>query len=536
MTGQQLKNSILQMAVQGKLVPQDPNDEPASVLLERIRAEKEQLIKEGKIKKEKNPSVIFRGADNLPYEKVGKNGPVCIADEVPFDIPESWEWVRLKTLTYNHGQKKPTSEFCYIDIGSIDNKHQKLNEQETIVVPEKAASRARKIVNEGDILYSTVRPYLHNMCIINREFSREAIASTGFAVLKCCADYSNEFLFYYMMSPDFDSYANDTANSKGVAYPAINDERLSMALVPIPPVSEQRRILKQLLEILPTIQMYDITHQRLEKLNDTFPAQLKKSILQDAVQGKLVLQDPADEPASALLERIRAEKEQLIKEGKIKRDKHESVIFRRDNSYYEISGKKEVCIDDEILFDIPESWEWTRLGNVLASTDAGKSPQCEDRSCNKGEAGVIKTTAVQDGYFLPNENKVLPTSFTIQKDQLIRKGDLLITRAGPRNRTGVLCVVDVECEKLILSDKTVRLAYIRNNVNPHYLQIALSSPAIQNMVVKAMSGMAESQVNISQSNMKKFLIPIPPLNEQNRIVDKYKTVYSAFVNKFEFLL
>ena len=253
----------------------------------------------------------------MPYEKVGKNEPVCIADEVPFDIPESWEWVRLKTLTYNHGQKKTTSKFCYIDIGSIDNKHQKLNEQETIVVPEKAASRARKIVNEGDILYSTVRPYLHNMCIINREFSREAIASTGFAVLKCCADYSNEFLFYYMMSPDFDSYANDTANSKGVAYPAINDERLSMALVPIPPVSEQRRILKQLLEILPTIQMYDITHQRLEKLNDTFPAQLKKSILQDAVQGKLVLQDPADEPASALLEHIRAEKEQLIKEGKI---------------------------------------------------------------------------------------------------------------------------------------------------------------------------------------------------------------------------
>ena len=311
----------------------------------------------------------------MPYEKVGKNEPVCIADEVPFDIPESWEWVRLKTLTYNHGQKKPTSEFCYIDIGSIDNKHQKLNEQETIVVPEKAASRARKIVNEGDILYSTVRPYLHNMCIINREFSREAIASTGFAVLKCCADYSNEFLFYYMMSPDFDSYANDTANSKGVAYPAINDERLSMALVPIPPVSEQRRILKQLLEILPTIQMYDITHQRLEKLNDTFPAQLKKSILQDAVQGKLVLQAPADEPASALLERIRAEKEQLIKEGKIKRDKHESVIFRRDNSYYEkVDGIKR-CIDDELPFEIPENWEWVRFFSIVEIATNLVSPE-----------------------------------------------------------------------------------------------------------------------------------------------------------------
>lgn len=222
MTGQQLKNSILQMAVQGKLVPQDPNDEPASVLLERIRAEKEKLIKEGKIKKEKNPSVIFRGADNLPYEKIGKNEPVCIADEVPFEIPESWEWVRLGNLTYNHGQKKPSSEFCYIDIGSIDNQHQRLNEKETIVAPENAASRARKIVKTGDILYSTVRPYLHNMCIIDREFTKEPIASTGFAVLKCCADYSNAFLFYYMMSPDFDNYANDSDNSKGVAYVKTN--------------------------------------------------------------------------------------------------------------------------------------------------------------------------------------------------------------------------------------------------------------------------------------------------------------------------
>ena len=129
MTGQQLKNSILQMAVQGKLVPQDPNDEPASVLLEKIRKEKEQLIKEGKIKKEKNPSYIFRGADNLPYEKVGKNDPVCIADEVPFDIPDSWEWVRLSKIVYNRGQMTPTDDFCYIDIGSIDNKNQKLSDE-----------------------------------------------------------------------------------------------------------------------------------------------------------------------------------------------------------------------------------------------------------------------------------------------------------------------------------------------------------------------------------------------------------------------
>ena len=457
-------------------------------------------------------------SDNLPYEKVGKNEPVCIADEVPFDIPESWEWVRLKTLTYNHGQKKPTSEFCYIDIGSIDNKHQKLNEQETIVVPEKAASRARKIVNEGDILYSTVRPYLHNMCIINREFSREAIASTGFAVLKCCADYSNEFLFYYMMSPDFDSYANDTANSKGVAYPAINDERLSMALVPIPPVSEQRRILKQLLEILPTIQMYDITHQRLEKLNDTFPAQLKKSILQDAVQGKLVLQDPADEPASALLERIRAEKEQLIKEGKIKRDKHESVIFRRDNSYYEISGKEEVCIDDEIPFEIPDSWVWVRLGTALnqASTGPFGSMVHKEDYVESGIPIVNPANIIHGNISSEKIKKVSNATANRLSSYKLKAFDIIIGRRGEMGRSAVveshqegwLCGTGcffVTPSKLLL---------------PQYLVFLLNSPFVKAALTE--NSVGTTMNNLNHNILQSLLIPVPPINEQKKIMTNYQ--------------
>jgi restriction endonuclease S subunit len=528
MTGQQLKNSILQMAVQGKLVPQDPNDEPASVLLERIRAEKEQLIKEGKIKKEKNPSVIFRGADNLPYEKVGKNEPVCIADEVPFDIPESWEWVRFSNIIeLQSGQDMTPDKYNSTQLG-IPYITGASNIANGNVVINRWTEYGKAFAHRGDLLL-TCKGTVGSMAVLKEP--QVHIARQLMAIRSLSDDIEISYIKIVLetLIPILKAAAKSMI-------PGIAREDVLHSLLPLPPTSEQKRICGKIKALLPHIEIYDIKEKTAAQLNSSFPDTLKKSVLQDAVQGKLVLQDSADEPASVLLEHIRAEKEQLIKAGKIKRDKHESVIFRRDNSYYEISGKKEVCIDDEILFDIPESWEWTRLGNVLASTDAGKSPQCEDRSCNKGEAGVIKTTAVQDGYFLPNENKVLPTSFTIQKDQLIRKGDLLITRAGPRNRTGVLCVVDVECEKLILSDKTVRLAYIRNNVNPHYLQIALSSPAIQNMVVKAMSGMAESQVNISQSNMKKFLIPIPPLNEQNRIVDKYKTVYSAFVNKFEFLL
>lgn len=174
----------------------------------------------------------------------------CIDDELPFEIPDSWVWIRLGMLTYNHGQTAPTTEFSYIDIGSIDNQNQKLSAEENIIPSEKAPSRARKIVEYGDILYSTVRPYLHNMCVVDRMFSKIPIASTGFAVLTCYAEYLNKFLFYYMMSPDFDNYANDADNAKGVAYPAINDTRLYQALIPMPPVAEQQRIIEKIEKLL----------------------------------------------------------------------------------------------------------------------------------------------------------------------------------------------------------------------------------------------------------------------------------------------
>ena len=233
-----LKKSILQYAIQGKLVPQDPNDEPASVLLERIRAEKK-----AKLGKKYVDSYIYKGDDNCYYEKVGRNEPVRLED-LPFEIPDSWCWARLKDVTFNHGQKIPNIAFSYIDIGSIDNVNQKLSAKENIVEPEKAPSRARKIVERGDVLYATVRPYLHNMCVVEKDFSLEPIASTGFAVLAVERGIKNTFLFYYMLSPVFDQYANSSENSKGVAYPAINDEKLYKAPIPIPPQNEQQNICK----------------------------------------------------------------------------------------------------------------------------------------------------------------------------------------------------------------------------------------------------------------------------------------------------
>lgn len=236
MNAQQLKNSILQEAIEGRLVPQDPNDEPASVLLDKIRKEKAKLVKEGKLKK--------KDLIETPIEE----------DEIPFKIPESWHIVRLGEITYNHGQKTPNEDFSYIDIGSIDNKCQKLNDEENITKAKDAPSRARKIVKRGDVIYATVRPYLHNMCIIDKDFSKEPIASTGFAVLSCINGLYNKFLFYYLLSPVFDSYANDGDNAKGMAYPAINDKKLYNGVVPLPPLAEQKRIVEKIEQLLHEIE------------------------------------------------------------------------------------------------------------------------------------------------------------------------------------------------------------------------------------------------------------------------------------------
>ena len=237
-----LKKSILQEAIQGKLVSQDSDDEPASILLEKIREEKERLIKEKKIKRNKNESYIFK-ENNHYYEKIGKE-ILCIDDEIVFEVPKSWQWVRLGDIVYNFGQKKPDKTFSYIDVGSIDNKNLKLNFEENILTKDQAPSRARKIVKEGCIIYSTVRPYLLNMCIINKKFSYEPIASTAFAILNPFTGVSNKYLFYYLQSPIFINYVNKVMS--GVAYPAINDKKLYNSIISLPPLKEQIRIIEKI--------------------------------------------------------------------------------------------------------------------------------------------------------------------------------------------------------------------------------------------------------------------------------------------------
>lgn len=228
-----LKKSLLQAAIQGKLTEQFSTDDNVDDLLAEIRKEKEKLIKEKKIKKQK------------PL-------PPITEEEIPFEIPENWRWVRLGDIMIERGQKKPEEKFSYIDIGSINNKENKLGECK-ILSPEKAPSRARKIVKVGDIIYSTVRPYLLNTCIIDRDIKPIPIVSTGFAVITTNNIDANRYIFKVLLSPMFNDYANDRENSKGVAYPAINDNKLKMAVIPFPPIEEQKRIVKQLNQLLNNI-------------------------------------------------------------------------------------------------------------------------------------------------------------------------------------------------------------------------------------------------------------------------------------------
>ena len=507
MTGQQLKNSILQMAVQGKLVPQDPNDEPASVLLERIRAEKEQLIKEGKIKKEKNPSVIFRGADKLPYEKVGKNESVCIADEVPFDIPENWEWVRLGTIsTYAETKKKINAQDADPNLWGLDlediEKGGQLISQKT--VGERKAVGDKTIFRCGDILYSKLRPYLLKILVA----PNNGICTPEIVPFNLYGKVNAYYIVEFLKSPYVDQVINSV--TYGVKMPRVGTETMTSLLVPLPPISEQARIVARLKCVLPAVQSYNTAYEKGGKLTTEFPIQLKKSILQYAVQGKLVPQDPADEPASVLLERIRAEKEQLIKAGKIKRDKHESVIFRRDNSYYEKVDGIERCIDDEIPFEIPENWEWCRLGTILQKlTDGTHStpkyaasgiPFISVKDISSGKISFESTKFISE-----EEHELLASRCDPHRD------DILLTKVGT---TGIPVLVDTD-RPFSIFVSVAQLRFSTELLDKFFLIYLLKSPFVQTQCRENTKGVGNK--NWVMRDIANTLICIPPLAEQKRI-------------------
>ena len=502
MTAQQLKNSILQMAVQGKLVPQDPNDEPASVLLERIRAEKERLIKEKKIKREKNPSVIFKGADNTPYEKIG-DVVRSLADEVPFDIPDSWEWVRLGNISsYAETKQKVNATSADPSIWGLDlediEKGGRLLEHKT--VGERRAVGDKTVFANGDILYSKLRPYLLKILVA----PDDGICTPEIVPFRVYGGIDPNYIVNYLKSPYVDNLINSI--TYGVKMPRVGTETMTSLLVPIPPLEEQRRIVEKIDGVASAISAYDVAYQKTETLNSAFPEALKKSILQEAVQGKLVSQDPSDESAEALLERIRVEKQRLIKEGKIKKDKHESVIFRRDNSHYEKRGSEEVCIDEEIPFEIPSGWSWSRLGTCL---DVRDGTHDTPRYVSEG-VPLVTSKNLSNGRIDFSTAKLISKqdSDAINQRSKVDSGDIMYAMIGSIGNPVLYRGADEFSIKNMALFKCVPDGMYMEYV---YWFLVLA----QEDMKKAASGGVQSFVSLGY--LRNYLIPVPPIVEQKRI-------------------
>ena len=510
MNGQQLKNSILQLAVQGKLVPQDPNDEPASVLIQRIRAEKEKLIKEKKIKKEKNPSYIFRGSDNLHYEKIGDGEPVCIEDQIPFEIPDSWEWVRLGNVsTYAEKKSKINATEAPKDAWGLDlediEKGGRLLEKRTI--GERKAVGDKTHFSKGDILYSKLRPYLLKILVAVDDgyCSPEIIPFSMFGGI------SHEFIVQYLRSPYVDNLINQI--TYGVKMPRVGTETMVALLCPIPPLAEQRRIVTKIEQILPYINEYESSELKIGQLNKEFPDKLKKSILQEAVQGKLVPQDPSDEPASILLERIREEKAKLIKEGKIKKDKNESVIFRRDNSYYEKSNGVERCIDAELPFEIPASWEWVRVGTMFQH-NTGKALNSSNR-IGKLLDYITTSNLYWDKFELNSLKQMFFTDSEIEKC-IVTKGDLLVCEGGDVGRAAIW---NYDYDICIQNHIHKLRAYVPVSTKFFFYLFYFYKKA------GFIGGRGIGIQGLSSNALHSLLFPLPPMLEQKRIVEEIEKLF-----------
>ena len=511
MKAQDLKNSILQMAMEGKLVPQDPNDEPASVLLERIKEEKEQLIKEKKIKRNNKESFIFR-KNNHFYEKVGKKGEeVCIDDEIPWVIPNNWEWCKLGFIgDWKSGSTPKRGESKYYENGSIPwLKTGDLNNGIITEIPEFITELALKETSVrlnpiGSVLIAMYGATIGKVGILNIE------ATTNQA---CCAcipfnGIFNKFLLYYLMSQN--KRFNDM--SEGGAQPNISRTKIVNYLFPLPPLEEQHRIVNQIESILPLIDEYGDLNNKLERLNNHFPNRIKDSILQEAIQGKLILQDSNDEPAIVLLERIKEEKEQLIREKKIKSNKNESVIFKENNHFYEKIGKNEpICIDDEIPFNIPNSWEWCRLNTVVTILGDGihGTPNYDDN----GDYYFINGNNLNNGEITIKENtKKVNYEEYLKHYRELNENTVLVSINGTIGN-----IAFYNNEKVMLG-KSACYFNLFKRILKNYIKILVESDYFMKYALNSATGTTIK--NVSLKSMKNWLIPIPPYEEQKRIVRK----------------
>ncbi|EXZ74186.1 restriction endonuclease subunit S [Bacteroides fragilis] len=515
MNGKQLKNSILQWAIQGKLVQQDPNDEPASVLLEHIREEKAKLVKEKKIKKDKNESIIYRGDDNSYYEKFIATGEVkCIDEEIPFEIPQGWEWTRIGNI-FNHTsgkqqsssnknsgtpQKFITTSNLYWGYFVLDNvKIMNFTEEE---IRTCSATKGDLLVCEGGAGYgrSAIWNEDYDICLQNHVHR-----------LRPCISGICEYVYHFIYLL---KESNNLA-SVGTAMPGLSANRLKGLLLPLPPLSEQRRIVAKLGELLPQVEKYSKVQSYLDELNVSINDKLKKSILQEAIQGKLVPQITREGTAQELLEQIRQEKQRLTKEGKLKKSAlTDSVIYKGDdNKYYERVGGKNICIDDEILFEIPDSWVWCRLG-FLFNHNTGKALNASNKEGSM--LPYITTSNLYWGQFdLSSVRQMYFKDSEIEKCS-VSNGDLLVCEGGDIGRAAIwpydtpMCIQN-HIHKLRSYNQLDTLFY-------YYIFQAYKYNGY-------IGGKGIGIQGLSSKALHNMLVPLPPINEQIRITSKISSLF-----------
>ena len=505
-----LRQKILDLAIRGKLVPQDPDDEPASVLLERIRQQKQQMVKEGKLKPKdiKNDSVIFVGEDNLHYEKFADGSVKCIENEIPFELPDGWTWTRIKTVSIDlpYGTSKKANSSGKVAVLRMGNLQDGEIDYSDLVYSSDEADIEKYYLLENDLLF-------------NRTNSAEWVGKTSIYRGDTPAIYAGYLI--RIRTPLCGEYLNAVMNSSyaknycirvktdAVNQSNINAQKLGMFLAPVAPIKEQHRIVTSFKRTFEFTQCIQSGKKELSALIQS----TKAKILDLAIRGKLVPQDPNDEPASVLLERIRAEKEELIKQGKIKRDKKESVIFRgEDNSYYEKIGNEVENIDGDIPFELPDGWAFVRLKELWELVSGRDLLPSEYNADGDGIPYITGASNFANG-------RVSLVRWTTTPQVITKTGDLLLTCKGTIGEMAFNNFGDAHIARQVMA--------IRNTfaLNPEYLALCITA------YISAIKDAAKGLIpGISREDILNLILPIPSLNYQIRVVEQVAKLKSLLTS------
>ena len=509
-----MRRFILDLAVRGKLVEQDPNDEPASELLERIAAEKARLVKAREIRRSKAFPAV---------------------DEPPFDLPQNWHWTRIREVTSDRGQEIPQATFTYIDVTAIDKESGVIANPKVLEASE-APSRARKILRKGDVIYSCVRPYLLNVAVVETDFNPGPIASTAFAIVNGHGLVLPRYLWIVLRSPFMVVFVED--NQRGQAYPAINDADFAVLPFPLPPLAEQHRIVVKVDELMALCDRLEAARAEREATRDRLTAAslvrldapdpdpatfrvhaafalenlaplttrldqikaLRQTILNLAVRGKLVEQDPADEPVEHSLRAIRSNRDEMIRNKELRREKPVSTV-----------------VEDTAPFDIPDNWKWVRVGDLALFTQYGTSAKAAPSDTG---VPVLTMGNIQDGAVIRTNEKRIPDTSDELPALYLKNFDLLYNRTNSAELVGKTGLYQGEDDWLTFASYLIRIRISADHTSPIYVNLAMNAPDFRTTQIVPHIKKQTGQANVNGSALKNMLTPLPPLAEQLRIVAK----------------